>query len=234
VADRIEAATLLCAGAISGGNVTVQGISADLLTAVVEVLARAGACVKTRGEAISIESDGHLGAVAIEATPFPGIPTDVQAQLTAVLTRANGTSRVTDRVFPERFMHLPELGRMGAQIHRDGATAVIRGSARLTGANVMASDLRASAALVLAALAAEGETAIRRIYHLDRGYERLEQKLRHLGADVVRALESPASTPTLAAGEEHHPVPGPPHFLQWVNQDSSRVCESLDAGTRSK
>ncbi len=218
VPDRIEAATLLCAGVITGGRVEVQGVQNRHLTAIAAQLSELGALVEQADDRITAAGVPRLAPSTLQATPYPGIPTDVQAQLTAVLTQAEGTSRVTDWVFPERFLHLPELCRLGAEIHREGATAVIRGRSRLTGANVMASDLRASAALVLAALAADGESTIRRIYHLDRGYERLEAKLRALGAEVRREPDVPAGRPWFEGGvvpepREGAPIP-PPHFGQ--------------------
>lgn len=217
--DRIEAATLLCAGLITAGRVTVRGIRPELLTSVAQAVWDCGSVLEAEGDRITaIAGDRRLSCTVCTA-PYPGVPTDVQAQLTALLTQADGTSRVTDRVFPDRFMHLPELSRLGAAIDRDGATAVIHGPARLTGANVMASDLRASAALVLAALVADGETTIRRIYHLDRGYERLEHKLQALGADIRREVDGPAGTPRVADDAARTSVePGviePPHFLTW-------------------
>jgi UDP-N-acetylglucosamine 1-carboxyvinyltransferase len=234
VPDRIEAATLLCAGVITGGRVTVRGVVPQHLASVTEQLQRAGAAIDVEDSAITASVNGALRAAEFAALPYPGVPTDIQAQLTAVLTQAEGTSRVTDGVFPERFMHLPELCRLGADIRRDGATAIIRGQSRLTGANVMASDLRASAALVLAALAAAGETFIRRIYHLDRGYERLEHKLRGLGADVSREFDSPAAKPRfedeLAPAAADGGIVNAPHFRRAAKTSgraSTEVSPSL-------
>ncbi|MCA9052383.1 MAG: UDP-N-acetylglucosamine 1-carboxyvinyltransferase, partial [Planctomycetaceae bacterium] len=197
--DRIEAATILCAGAITGGAVCVTGVRPHHLAAVLDALREAGADVQVDTDRVTISVPAGLRGVICSATPYPGIPTDVQAQITAVMTQASGVSHVADRVFPDRFMHLPELCRLGADIRRDGSTAVVHGPATLTGANLMACDLRASAALVLAALAATGESAVRRIYHLDRGYDGLESKLRQLGAVIRRENDTPAATPHLAA-----------------------------------
>jgi UDP-N-acetylglucosamine 1-carboxyvinyltransferase len=156
------------------------------------------------------------------AQPYPGIPTDVQAQLMALLTRAEGLSIVTDKVFPDRFLHAPELVRLGATIRREGPSAIITGVPKLSGACVMASDLRASAALVIAALAAEGETVIRRIYHLDRGYDSLELKLNLLGARIQRLSDAPEHLPETLKPDGIEPLtqhaahgePKPPHWLQ--------------------
>jgi UDP-N-acetylglucosamine 1-carboxyvinyltransferase len=189
IPDRIEAATLLCAAAITRGSATVEGVNASHLTAVLELLTATGAGITVSGDVVSIDASAPLRAINCNAVPYPGFPTDTQAQLTALLTQAEGTSRLTDTVFPDRFLHLPELARLGARVDRQGATAVVRGPSPLTGAAVMASDLRASAALVLAALAASGTSEIRRIYHLDRGYERLESKLADLGAQVHRVRD---------------------------------------------
>ena len=173
--------------------------------------------------------------IDVTALPYPGIPTDVQAQLTALLAMADGISVVTDKVFPDRFMHLPELMRMGANVRREGACGIISGVARLSGACVMASDLRASAALLLAALAADGESVIRRIYHLDRGYDRLEQKLNLVGANIRRVTDAPENLPAslhLSTEEEAVPtvetsdVPPAPKFLS--HPSASRQHELND------
>ncbi|MFO1004440.1 MAG: UDP-N-acetylglucosamine 1-carboxyvinyltransferase [Planctomycetaceae bacterium] len=186
IPDRIEAATLMIAAVITRGDVTIENLREDHLTAVSEVLVRMGVTLAWAGDRCRISTSGPLHPVKCEATPYPGFPTDVQAQLTALLALTPGESSVTDKVFPNRFMHVSELLRMGANIRRDSDSALITGVPALSGAHVMASDLRASAALVLAALAAQGETNIHRIYHLDRGYEQLELKLRSLGASVER------------------------------------------------
>lgn len=197
IPDRIEAATLLIAAIATRGEVTLNNAQAAHFGVVIELLRQVGANIDTSGK-----SSIHVCCRRIEprpvsftAVPFPGIPTDVQAQLTALLTSARGASFVTDTVFPDRFMHVSELCRMGASIERRGDSAVIHGGRRLTGASVMASDLRASAALMIAALGAEGETTIRRVYHLDRGYERLDLKLSSLGAHVQRLKDAPEGQP---------------------------------------
>lgn len=195
IPDRIEAATLLIAAAATRGRVAVRQAAPAHMTAVIEKLREIGVGIRVEGATIHADGTGALRCADCIALPHPAIPTDVQAQLTALLSAAAGISVVTDKVFPDRFMHVSELTRMGACIRREGASAIISGPARLSGASVMASDLRASAALVVAALAAEGPSVIRRIYHLDRGYERLEAKLQHLGADVRRVEDSPQNVP---------------------------------------
>ena len=179
IPDRIEAATLMIAAAITGGEIAIENVALDQMVAVVDIL-------REMGVSIEGSADGCRVRVACRALPYPGFPTDVQAQLTALLCLVPGHSSVIDSVFPSRFMHVSELLRMGADIRREGDGVVITGVPALSGAHVMASDLRASAALVLAALAAKGETTIHRIYHLDRGYEQLEVKLQTLGANVER------------------------------------------------
>ena len=195
IPDRIEAATLMIAAAMIGGDVTIQNVVPEQMTAVVELLREVGVSLEFGPNGCRVSVPSLLRPVACRALPYPGFPTDVQAQLTALLCLIPGQSIVTDKVFPSRFMHVSELLRMGANIRRDGDSALITGVSTLSGANVMASDLRASAALVLAALAAPSETTIHRIYHLDRGYEQLEVKLQQLGARVRRDSgdESPGS-----------------------------------------
>ena len=183
--DRIEAVTLAAAAAATGGAVRITG-GCRHAGAAWDWLRAIGVEVEVSGDDASVTAGGPLRSEAITAEPHPGLPTDVQAQLTAVLTRCEGSASVLDRVFPERFGHLAELARLGADVSRTAAGAVVRGPTPLAGASVMASDLRASAALVIAGLAATNETVVRRVYHLDRGYERLEEKLRGLGADVER------------------------------------------------
>lgn len=195
IPDRIEAVTLLIAGAITRGRISVAGAEPAHLTAVLELLREIGVAIRCESGEISVDGAAELRAAECVALPYPAVPTDVQAQLTALLTTAEGISLVTDKVFPDRFMHISELARMGARIRREGASAIVSGPTRLSGASVMASDLRASAALVLAALAADGPSVVRRIYHLDRGYQRLEEKLRALGADVSRVDDAPGNVP---------------------------------------
>ncbi len=186
VPDRIEAGTLLAAAAITGGDVLVRGARAVDLEAALAKLREAGATIIEEPAGLRCKAPRRLEAVDFITAPFPGFPTDLQAQLMACLSIARGASRVVETVFENRFMHVQELARMGADIAIDGHTAVVRGVERLSGAPVMATDLRASASLVLAGLRAEGTTIVQRVYHLDRGYEGLEQKLASLGARIRR------------------------------------------------
>jgi UDP-N-acetylglucosamine 1-carboxyvinyltransferase len=187
VADRIEAGTLLVAGAITRGDVTVTDCVPDHLTSVLAKLDECGVTIEVRGTSVRARGPERPRAADVTTSPYPGFPTDMQAQLMTLLGLADGQSRVTETIFENRFMHAAELARMGAHIETDGAIAIIRGVEAYQGAPVMASDLRASAALVLAGLAARGRTQVSRVYHLDRGYERLEAKLAALGARVTRA-----------------------------------------------
>jgi len=218
IPDRIEAATLMIAVAVTRGHVELSNVPLTHMTAIVETLRAIGIRIEVSPlceTTIRISVPGDFRPVDCVALPYPGIPTDVQAQLTALLTAAQGISVVTDRVFPDRFMHLAELVRMGASIRREGPTAIISGPSHLSGASVMTSDLRAGAALVIAALAAEGESVIRRIYHLDRGYERLEEKLRGLGADIVRTSDEPKNMPaSLSVGVNETGSTGPETLLK--------------------
>ena len=186
VADRIEAGTFLCAVAATGGDVLLRHGRADHLEAVVEKLRQAGASVQAVPEGIRIQSQGRLKAQSFRTTEYPGFPTDMQAQFMALNVIADGASHVTETIFENRFMHVNELVRLGAKIQVDGKVAVIEGVPTLSGAAVMATDLRASASLVIAGLVAEGETLVDRIYHLDRGYDRMEAKLAAIGADIER------------------------------------------------
>lgn len=187
VCDRIEAGTYMVAAAMTGGSVTLKNARADLLEAVIEKLREAGATVTHTVDSITVKSDGKLKAVNIRTAPHPAFPTDMQAQFMAMNTIAEGVSTTVETIFENRFMHVQELQRMGADINVEGNTALVKGIAQLEGANVMATDLRASAGLVLAGLVGQGETVIDRIYHLDRGYEHLEEKLTQLGAKVRRS-----------------------------------------------
>jgi UDP-N-acetylglucosamine 1-carboxyvinyltransferase len=187
VCDRIEAGTYMVAAAMTGGEVTLKNARADLLEAVIEKLREAGVEISTDSNSITVKSNGQLKAVNIRTAPHPAFPTDMQAQFMAMNTMAEGVSTVVETIFENRFMHVQELQRMGANIEIQGNSAIVKGVPALEGANVMATDLRASAGLVLAGLVAEGETVIDRIYHLDRGYERLEEKLNQLGAKVRRS-----------------------------------------------
>jgi UDP-N-acetylglucosamine 1-carboxyvinyltransferase len=184
--DRIEAGTLLAAGIASRGDVRVTGVDTAQLDAVLDKLREAGVEVEAGPDAVRARAPESLRGVDVATAPYPGFPTDMQAQLMAVLARAQGSSLITETVFENRFMHVPELRRMGAEIAVAGRAAHVRGVARLAGAPVMATDLRASASLLVAALAAEGETTVSRVYHIDRGYERIEEKLRGLGAKIRR------------------------------------------------
>ena len=187
VCDRIEAGTYMVAAAMTGGEVKLLNARADLLDAVIEKLRDAGATVTSDATSITVKSDGNLKAVNIRTAPHPAFPTDMQAQFMALNTTATGVAKVTETIFENRFMHVQEMQRLGADISIDGNTALVKGVEYLDGAIVMATDLRASASLVLAGLVARGETVIERIYHLDRGYEYLEEKLTKLGAKVRRA-----------------------------------------------
>ncbi|HWU66043.1 MAG TPA: UDP-N-acetylglucosamine 1-carboxyvinyltransferase [Methylophilus sp.] len=187
VCDRIEAGTYMVAAAMTGGEVTLKNARADLLEAVIEKLREAGASISHDSHSITVKSDGKLKAVNVRTAPHPAFPTDMQAQFMAMNTVAEGVSTVIETIFENRFMHVQELQRMGANIDVQGNTALVQGVSALEGASVMATDLRASAGLVLAGLVADGETVIDRIYHLDRGYEKLEEKLNQLGAKVRRS-----------------------------------------------
>lgn len=198
IPDRIEAATLMIAGAITGGELILENVPMDQLISVVEKLKQIGVeieSVDTTLNSVRVSCPGSLQAAESVAQPYPGIPTDVQAQLMALLICTPGISVVTDKVFPDRFMHTSELIRMGAKIRREADSAIITGGQKLSGANVMASDLRASAALVLAALNIADTSVIRRIYHLDRGYEKLDEKLNRLGANIQRVKDCPENDP---------------------------------------
>ncbi|MFH1259620.1 MAG: UDP-N-acetylglucosamine 1-carboxyvinyltransferase [Elusimicrobiota bacterium] len=186
IPDRIEASTFLLAGAITGGKITLLGANPQDLETVILKLREAGVEVFLENNKITVAGNKQLKATDIETSPYPGFPTDMQAQWMALMAIAKGRSRITETVFENRFMHVGELQRMGADVQIKGNCAVVEGKKDLSGAKVMASDLRASAALVLAALAAEGKTEISRIYHLDRGYEQIEKKLRKLGAIINR------------------------------------------------
>jgi len=186
VADRIEAGTFLCAVAATGGDVVLRHGRADHLEAVIEKLRQAGATVEAVEDGIHVKSGGRLAAQSFRTTEYPGFPTDMQAQFMALNAIAEGSSKITETIFENRFMHVNEMVRLGAKIQVDGKFAVMEGVEKLSGATVMATDLRASASLVIAGLVAEGETLVDRIYHLDRGYDQMEAKLRGIGADIER------------------------------------------------
>ncbi|HQY73621.1 MAG TPA: UDP-N-acetylglucosamine 1-carboxyvinyltransferase [Aestuariivirga sp.] len=187
IADRIETGTYAMAAAMAGGNVLLKGAKAESLASMIDVLRRAGISVQDNSEGLRIERNGQgIEPVNVDTDPYPGFPTDLQAQLMALMTKAKGTAMIRETIFENRFMHVQELARLGADIHLHGDTAEVRGVQKLTGADVMATDLRASVSLVIAGLVAEGETMIHRVYHLDRGFEALEEKLQACGADVER------------------------------------------------
>ena len=186
VADRIESGTFMCAVAAAGGDVLLRGARADHLEALIDKLREAGAEVQALDAGIRVRAHGRLLAQSVRTTEYPGFPTDMQAQFMALNCIADGPGMVTETIFENRFMHVNELVRLGARIQIDGNVALVEGVEKLSGATVMATDLRASASLVIAGLVAEGETRVDRIYHLDRGYDRMEDKLRALGADIER------------------------------------------------
>jgi len=190
IPDRIEAGTYILAGAITGGELTIEGIDFGHMGSFLDLLKTSGMSLVSQDQSIIASVPTSLKPLEVVTLPFPGFPTDLQAQMCALAAVTDGLSVITERVYPSRFMHVPELLRMGAHISIEGSSAIIHGAKRLTGAPVMASDLRASAALILAGLAAEGETWVQRIYHLDRGYEKFEHKLQKLGAKVERLPES--------------------------------------------
>jgi UDP-N-acetylglucosamine 1-carboxyvinyltransferase len=184
--DRIEAGSYACAAAITGGDIDLVGASAADMRATLDALVEAGVTVEEKKDAIRVSASGPLKPLTLSTAPFPGFATDMQAQFMAMLLKADGASVLTETIFENRYMHVPELARMGAHIDVRGRTAVVHGNASLVGAPVMATDLRASMSLIIAGLAAEGETEVNRVYHLDRGYERLEEKLQAVGADIER------------------------------------------------
>ena len=186
--DRIEAGSYACAAAITGGELELVGARVDTLGSVIEAFDEAGVAITTTRDGMKVaRKGGSLKGISVTTAPYPGFPTDMQAQFMAMLTLADGASVLTETIFENRYMHVPELARMGADIQVRGRSAFVRGVDHLTGAPVMATDLRASMSLVIAGLAARGETTVSRIYHLDRGYERLEEKLQAVGADIERA-----------------------------------------------
>lgn len=189
IPDRIEAGTLMIAAAITNGELALKRCRPEHLLAVIDRLRHIGVMVERTETGVVVSSTRRLEPVHITTQPYPGFPTDLQAQTLALLCLGDGNSVITEKIFPDRFLHVPELSRMGAQVHREGATVMVQGVKRLIGAPVMASDLRASAALVLAGLVAKGRTTISRVYHIDRGYERIEEKLNAVGADIQRLGE---------------------------------------------
>ena len=192
--DRIETGTYAVAAAITRGDIELVGARRDLFQSVEKVLTECGVTVEDTPRGFRVRADqAKLSGVDIMTEPYPGFPTDMQAQLMALMATADGASMITETIFENRFMHVPELARMGARVNVHGASAIVRGVPRLSGAPVRATDLRASVSLVLAGLAAEGETIIRRVYHLDRGYERVEEKLAACGAVIERLKDSDAA-----------------------------------------
>jgi UDP-N-acetylglucosamine 1-carboxyvinyltransferase len=187
--DRIEAGSYACAAAITGGELELRHVSVDDMGATFTALVEAGVTVEPTAGGVRVAADGPLKPLTLSTAPYPGFATDMQAQFMAMLCRADGVSTLTETIFENRYMHVPELARMGADISVSGRTAIVRGVPRMTGAPVMATDLRASMSLILAGLAADGETSVSRVYHLDRGYERLEEKLSAVGADIERVSD---------------------------------------------
>jgi UDP-N-acetylglucosamine 1-carboxyvinyltransferase len=189
VPDRIEAGTYMIASAVTNGDLELQGARMEHMQAVVDRLRRIGVIIERGEKGVVVSSSRRLEPIDATTQPYPGFPTDLQAQLMALLCLADGNSVITEKVFPDRFLHVGELNRMGAKLRKEGPTVIIEGVKRLVGAQVMASDLRASAALVLAGLIAKGVTRVRRAYHIDRGYERIEEKLAAVGANIRRLSE---------------------------------------------
>jgi len=186
IPDRIEAGTYMVAALITQGDVFLKGADPDHLVNVIDRMKSCGASIKSNGEGIHVSVGRKMASIDLVTETYPGFPTDMQAQLCALMSVTPGISAITEKIFPSRFMHVSELRRMGAQIELEGATAILHGVDHLSGAPVMASDLRASAALVLAGLVAHGTTEVNRVYHIDRGYERIDEKLRQLGAEIER------------------------------------------------
>ncbi len=186
IPDRIEAGTIAVAAAATGGSVKIENCQSDHMHAVLDVLEAAGAEIERSGECVAVSGGKEIRPVNIDTGFYPAFPTDMQAQMMALLSKAKGTSTISEHVYPDRFTHVPELRRLGANITLDGSVAVVSGTERLEGAPVMATDIRASSALIIGGLMAEGDTKILRVYHIDRGYERIEQKLRGLGAEIER------------------------------------------------
>ena len=186
ISDRIEAGTFMIAAAITGGELELDGCDCNHLVAATDTLERIGSKIIPTDNGCIVSHCGRINPADITTQPYPGFPTDLQAQFMAMLSMANGNSVVTEKIYPDRFMHIAELNRMGASLRKEGPCTIVSGVNKLTGAPIMASDLRASAALVLAAMAAEGETIINRVYHIDRGYEKIEEKLNAVGAKIYR------------------------------------------------
>jgi UDP-N-acetylglucosamine 1-carboxyvinyltransferase len=201
ISDRIEAGTLLCAAAITKGNITLTDVNANDFKAVLKKFEQAGCEIKYTENAVSLKSPNTLRPTNVDAKPFPKFPTDMQAQWTVLMTQANGTSKITDHIYADRFKHVPELNRLGANIEVKGNSAIVKGVQKLSGTKVMSTDLRASASLILGGLVASGTTEVLRVYHLDRGYEKIEQKLRALGATIKREQYDEFAQPKLEKEE---------------------------------
>jgi len=199
IPDRIEAGTFMVAAAITGGRLTLRNCQLEHLMAVVDKLREIGATVEANGDGCTVALEGTIRPADITTLPYPGFPTDLQAQFMALLALAEGNSLIIEKIFPDRFMHVAELNRMAANLRKEGAAVLVAGVPRLIAAPVMASDLRASAALVLAAMAAEGTTTVSRVYHIDRGYEKIEEKLNSVGAQIVR--ENPTAKTASREGD---------------------------------
>jgi len=191
IPDRIEAGTFIAATTLCGGKITLKNCPSAHLGSTIEAFEKAGAKIQVRKNSLTVEGPAKVRPLEIATAPYPGFPTDLQAQMMALLSVAGGTSIITDTIYPDRFTHVPELNRLGANIRLQGNAAVILGVKALSGAQVMATDLRASAALVIAGLKAGGETHLSRVYHIDRGYEKIEEKFRALGASVKRTMDGP-------------------------------------------
>jgi len=186
IPDRIECGTYIIASAVTNGEATLSNARLEHMLAVVHALRQVGVIIDRSGQGVTVSSSRRLDPTQITTQPYPGFPTDLQAQIMVLLSLADGNSVVTEKIFPDRFLHVAELSRMGANLRKEGPTVIVQGVKKLIGAPVMASDLRASAALILAGLIAKGQTVVHRVYHIDRGYEQIEQKLRQLGADIRR------------------------------------------------
>src|SRR5439155_1884380 len=189
IPDRIECGTFMIAAAITNGELELKNCNMDHLIAVIDRLDEVGVHLERQNGTIFVNSARRVHPIEMTTQPYPGFPTDLQAQLMSLLCLGDGMSVITERIFPDRFLHVGELNRMGGRVRKEGATAIVQGVKELQGASVMASDLRASAALVLAGLVAKGTTRIDRVYHIDRGYEKIEQKLKAVGADIERIKE---------------------------------------------
>jgi UDP-N-acetylglucosamine 1-carboxyvinyltransferase len=190
IPDRIEAGTFIMAGAITNGEVRLRNCRLEHLLAIVDSLRQVGINVEREGDEVVVSSSRRLEPIQVTSQPYPGFPTDLQAQMMALLTLADGNSIITEKIYPDRFIHVAELNRLGAKLRKEGPTVIVEGVKKLIGARVMASDLRASAALVLAGMVAKGQTQVDRVYHIDRGYERIERRLRALGAEIERVSDS--------------------------------------------